>query len=122
MTNDRASRKLNQMVEHSDGQLDAVYSAIAHPVRRRVLEQLRPGGATVSELAAPHRISLAAVSKHIRVLEDAGLVQRSIHGREHHLVLEPHPLMTAAGWLDSYRRFWDARLDRLEARLREARR
>jgi DNA-binding transcriptional ArsR family regulator len=115
------SCKLNQVVEYSAAQLDAVYAAISHPVRRSVLERLRPGGATVSELAAPHAMSLAAVSKHIRVLEDAGLVRRSIVGREHHLALEPSPLRSAAGWLDTYRRFWDERLDLLEARLREPR-
>jgi DNA-binding transcriptional ArsR family regulator len=106
------------LVEYSNGQLDAVYAAISHPVRRSVLDQLRPGGAIVTQLAARYPMSLAAVSKHIRVLEDAGLVGRSIQGREHHLALEPSPLMTAAGWLDSYRQFWDERLDRLEGRLR----
>ncbi len=118
MTRTPVPSKLNQLVEYPDDRLDAVYAAISHPVRRSVLEQLRPGGATVTELAAPHPMSLAAVSKHIRVLEDAGLVRRSVQGREHHLVLEPQPLMTAAGWLVSYRRLWDKRLDQLEARLR----
>ena len=113
---------LNQVVEYSTRQLDAVYAAIAHPVRRRVLEQLRPRGATVTELAAAHPISLAAVSKHIRVLEDAHLVRRTIVGREHRLTLEPTPLGAAAGWLDTYRQFWEERLDLLEARLRARRR
>lgn len=122
LTGTASSSKLNQVVEYSDGRLDAIYAAISHPVRRSVLEQLRPGGATVTELAAPHPMSLAAVSKHIRVLEAAGLVRRSIEGREHHLALEPAPLMTAAGWLDSYRRFWEERLDRLEARIRREQR
>ena len=123
LTGTAAASKLNQLVEYSDGRLDAIYAAISHPVRRSVLDQLRPGGATVTQLAARYPISLAAVSKHIRVLEDAGLVRRSIEGREHHLALEPSPLMTAAGWLDTYRRFWDERLDRLEARIhREQRR
>src|ERR1700732_1771816 len=109
---------LNQVVEYSTRQLDAVYAAIAHPVRRRVLEQLRPHGATVTELAAAHPISLAAVSKHIRVLADAHLVRRPIVGRDHRLSLEPTPLGAAAGWLDTYRQFWEERLDLLEARLR----
>lgn len=113
---------LNQVVEYSAGQLDSVYAAISHPVRRRVLAQLRPGGATVTELAAAHPISLAAVSKHIRVLEDARLVRRTIVGREHRLTLEPAPLGAAAGWLDTYRQFWDERIDLLEARLRARKR
>jgi DNA-binding transcriptional ArsR family regulator len=109
---------LNQMVEYRGGQLDVVYAALAHPVRRALLEHLRPGGARVTELAAPFPMSLAAVSKHIRVLESAGLIQRTIRGREHQLVLEASPLMGAADWLDSYRGFWEARLDLLDARLR----
>lgn len=106
------------MVEYLAGQLDAVYGAISHPVRRSLLEQLRPREARVTELAAPFSISLEAVSKHIRVLESAGLVRRTIHGREHQLALEPTPLISAAGWLDRYRSFWEARLDLLEAKLR----
>lgn len=106
------------MVEYPGRELDAVYRALAHPVRRTLLERLRPTEATVTELAAPFSMSLEAVSKHIRVLESAGLVQRTIHGREHHLALEPSPLIGAAGWLEPYRSFWEARLDLLEARLR----
>jgi DNA-binding transcriptional ArsR family regulator len=112
---------LNRMVEYRPDQLDAVYSAISHPVRRSLLEDLGPRGAKVTELAANYPISLAAVSKHIRVLEAAGLVRRTITGREHRLALEPSPLMGAAMWLESYRRFWDDRLDVLEARLLQER-
>lgn len=107
------------MVEYRDGRLDVVFGALAHPVRRGVLEQLRPGGTRVTELAAPFAMSLAAVSKHIRVLEDAGLVRRAVHGREHELTLDGSPLLPAERWIDSYRCFWDRSLDRLEARLRE---
>jgi DNA-binding transcriptional ArsR family regulator len=109
---------LNQVVEYRGGQLDVVYAALAHPVRRTLLEHLRPGGAKVTDLAAPFPMSLAAVSKHIRVLESAGLIRRTIRGREHELVLEPSPLMSAADWLDSYRSFWEERLDLLDAKLR----
>jgi len=109
---------LNQVVEYHGGQLDVVYAALAHPVRRALLQHLRPGGAKVTDLAAPFPMSLAAVSKHIRVLESAGLVQRTIRGREHQLSLEPSPLVSAAGWLNSYRRFWEERLDLLDAKLR----
>ena len=112
---------LNQVVEYTELRLDAIYSALAHPIRREVIGQLSGlggGGARVTELSAPFPVSLAAVSKHIRVLEDAGLVRRSISGREHHLSLEPQPLEAASSWLESYRRFWTARLDLLEAQLR----
>jgi DNA-binding transcriptional ArsR family regulator len=106
------------VVEYPSTQLDAVYAALSHHVRRSLIERLRPGDAMVTELAAPFAISLAAVSKHIRSLESAGLVQRTIRGREHRLGLEPIPLMSAATWLDSYRRFWEDGLDRLDAGLR----
>jgi DNA-binding transcriptional ArsR family regulator len=104
----------NLMVEHS---LDAVYGAVSHPVRRRVLEMLAPGPARVTDLAADFDISLAAVSKHLGVLERAGLARRAVAGREHRLALEAAPLAPAAEWLATYRRFWAARLDALQAHL-----
>ncbi|MFY9614681.1 MAG: metalloregulator ArsR/SmtB family transcription factor [Candidatus Dormiibacterota bacterium] len=106
------------MVEYQQTELDDIYAAISHPARRQVLERLKPGDATVTELAGQFTMSLAAVSKHIRVLEAAGLVRRTVQGREHHLSLEPSPLITAAGWLETYRSFWDERLDVLEVKLR----
>ena len=109
---------INRLVKYSDRRLDAVYAAVAHPARRRIIQRLSAGGATVTELAEPFAMSLPAVSKHIRVLEEAGLVHRSVDGREHHLSLEAAPLQPAAGWLESYRMFWESRLDLLEARLR----
>lgn len=109
---------LNQMVEHRENQLDKTYAAISHPVRRAVLEQLRDGQARVTDLAVPFPMSLAAVSKHIRVLEDAGLLERAVHGREHRIALNPSPLLPASRWLDSYQSFWEERLDLLEAKLR----
>lgn len=112
---------LNQVVEYQPSQLDDVYAALSHPVRRSLLEQLRPHGANVTELAAPYAISLAAVSKHIRVLESAGLVHRTIIGREHQLEVEPSALMGATSWLETYRRFWEDRLDLLEAKLQQGR-
>jgi DNA-binding transcriptional ArsR family regulator len=109
---------LNQMVEYPGEGLDATYAALSHPVRRAVLEHLRDRDAKVTELAAPFAMSLAAVSKHIHVLEDAGLLERAVYGREHRLALNPSPLRPAARWLDSYHTFWEDRLDLLEARLR----
>jgi DNA-binding transcriptional ArsR family regulator len=114
---------LNHMVEYSgEGGLDSVYGALAHRVRRELVGQLSSSagdGAKVTDLAGRFEISLAAVSKHIRVLEDAGLVKRSIRGREHHLSLDGDPLGMASLWLEPYRRFWNDRLDVLEALLRK---
>lgn len=103
-------------------QLDAVYGALSHQARRDLLEQIAPGPARVTDLAACHPVSLAAVSKHIRVLEQAGLVRREVRGREHLLSLQVAPLAGAEAWIAGYRRFWSERLDRLEAELRESRR
>lgn len=104
------------MVERSPV-LDAAYGAVAHQVRRAMLDHLRAGELRVTDLAAPFDMSLAAASKHIRVLEDAGLLRRTVLGREHHLALEPAPLRPAAEWLETYRAFWDGRLDALERHL-----
>ena len=114
---------LNQPVEYMrTAPLDTIYQALSHPVRRDLVGRLsRVGGrgVRVTELAAPYAISLAAVSKHIQVLEDSGLVRRSIVGREHFLALQPKPLDDAASWIAQCQRFWTERLDRLETLLRE---
>lgn len=109
------------MVERSH-ELDSAYGALSHEVRRAVLDHLREGEARVTDLAAPFDISLAAASKHIRVLEDAGLVRRTVSGREHRLALDATPLRPAAEWLETYRAFWEGRLDALERHLREGER
>lgn len=109
---------LNQLVEYSANPLDSTYAALSHPVRRAVLEQLRQGEAGVTELATPFAISLAAVSKHITVLEEAGLIDRAVHGRDHRLTLNSSPLFPAARWLDPYHAFWEERLDQLESQLK----
>ena len=83
-----------------------------------MLELLRAGQTRVTDLAEPFDISLAAASKHIRVLESAGLLTRTISGRDHILSMEPHPLLEARNWIDTYRSFWESRLDALEAHLR----
>jgi DNA-binding transcriptional ArsR family regulator len=102
--------------------LDETYGALAHQVRRALLIRLRDGSARVTELAEPFDLSLEAVSKHLRVLERAGLVRRTICGREHWLELEPEPLRDAAGWIETYRTFWETRLDALDSMLRTKRR
>lgn len=84
-----------------------------------MLDHLRLGGLRVTDLASPFDISLAAVSKHVHVLEEAGLIRRTVSGREHHLALEGTPLAPAAEWIEAYRAFWEHRLDALERHLRE---
>ncbi len=102
------------MVEYSVARLDRVFHALADPTRRALLARLTKGGATVTELATPFATSLPAVSKHLRVLEDAGLLRRDVRGREHHCSLNPGPLRNAAEWIAFYREFWETRLDALE--------
>jgi DNA-binding transcriptional ArsR family regulator len=97
--------------------LDQVYAAIADPTRRAILGVLAGGEVKVGTLAARFPISFNGVSKHVKVLERAGLVTRRVRGREHWLRLKPAPLRQAARWLDHYREFWDTRLDALEALL-----
>lgn len=106
------------MVERS-ATLDRTYRALAHPVRREVLDLLRAGQARVTDLAEPFDVSLAATSKHIRVLESAGLITRTILGREHIIALQSQTLYEARNWIDTYRSFWDSRLDALDAHLRQ---
>lgn len=101
--------------------LDAAYGALAHDVRRTMLEHLRGGEVRVTDLAAPFDISLAAASKHVQVLEHAGLVRRTVVGREHRLALDPGPLGSASAWLETFRAFWEGRLDALDRQLREGR-
>lgn len=98
--------------------LDDTLVALADETRRDILQRLAAGDARVTELAAPYDISLNSVSKHIRILERAGLVRRRVAGREHFLSLDPAPLDAAAAWMARERAAWTSRLDRLEAALR----
>lgn len=108
---------LNYMVEQQSGQLDAVFRALADPTRRTMLQQLAERDHTISQLAEPFDMSLAAASKHIKVLERAGLVRRTVRGRTHICQLAPEPLASAHDWLHFYERFWRDRLDALERAL-----
>jgi DNA-binding transcriptional ArsR family regulator len=108
------------VVEHSVTVLDATYAALSNQTRRSLLLTLRDGPARVTELAAPYDLSLEAVSKHIRMLERAGLVRREIRGRNHWVGLTARPLRDASAWIERYREFWEGRLDALEAFLRES--
>ena len=91
--------------------LDDVFGALADPTRRRLLETLSRGDQCVTALARPHRMSLPAISKHLRVLEHAGLICRRRDGRVHHLKLEARPMQQAAQWIEEYRKFWEGALD-----------
>ena len=104
------------MVE--DSVLDREYAALADPTRRRLLETLRGGDARITDLAAPLPMTFAGVSRHIGVLESAGLVRREVRGREHWLSLQPDGLSEARQWMDEQTEFWSARADALSERLR----
>ena len=93
--------------------MNAVFHALAHDARRDMLHRLASGELSVGELAAPLSMSLAAASKHIMVLQQAGLIRRHIRGRCHVCRLESGPLASASSWLDFYERFWSERLDAL---------
>lgn len=107
------------MVEHEITRLDTVFHALGDPTRRQMLHALAGGEKTVSQLADPFAISLAAASKHIKTLEKAGLIRREVRGRTHLCRLEPGPLASAHEWLGFYQRFWTERLDILDRLLRE---
>jgi DNA-binding transcriptional ArsR family regulator len=94
--------------------LDHVLMAISDPTRRAILDRLARGPARVTDVAEPFAMSLAAVSKHVRMLERAGLVRRARRGREHSLTFDARPLRRVAQWTSRYERFWNERLDRLE--------
>ncbi len=97
--------------------MDAVFHALASQPRRAMLGRLAAGELTVGQLAAPLAMSLAAASKHVQVLERAGLVRRRVTGRQHVCRLDPAPLASASAWLRFYEPFWDERLDALQALL-----
>jgi DNA-binding transcriptional ArsR family regulator len=101
------------MGEYPAPPLDRVFHALADPTRRAIVARLAGGETRITAIAAPFRLSLNSVSKHVRVLEQAGLVRRRVVGREHLCSLNPRPLHDAAAWLEHYRAFWTERLDRL---------
>jgi len=107
------------MVEQHASRLDTVFHALGDATRRRMLADLAGGERTVSQLAEPFAISLAAASKHIKVLEKAGMIRREVRGRTHLCRLDPGPLAGAHEWLKHYERFWTSRLDALDRLLRE---
>src|SRR6202000_1044519 len=99
--------------------LDRTFGALADPTRRRILEHLADGDRCVTDLARPYSMSLPAVSKHLRVLERAGLACRRRDGRVHRLKLQAKPMQEAQRWIEEYRRFWEESFDRLDEYLKE---
>jgi DNA-binding transcriptional ArsR family regulator len=110
------------MVKYSEGLLDATFGALSDATRRGILARLAQGESSVSELAAPYNISLPAVSKHLRVLENAGLVVRHKDGRVHRCRLIAEPMKNVAEWIERYRLFWEQQFDALARYLEESQR
>ena len=100
-------------------QLDAVFAALADPTRRAILSRLAQGEASVTELAGPFSMTQPAISKHLKVLERAGLISRGIDAQRRPRKLEPRPLAEATGWLEEYRKFWEGSFERLDSLLQE---
>ena len=109
---------LDWMIEERSAALDSVFHALSDRTRRAMLRSLAAGEHNIGELAAPYRMSFAAASKHVKVLEKAGLVRRRIEGRTHVCRLAPQPLSTADEWLRFYERYWTERLELLDDLLR----
>lgn len=108
------------MVTFADDNLDRTFAALAHPMRRAMLTRLAAGGsASVSELAEPFDVSLMAVSKHLKVMEGAGLIRRQKDGRVQRCSFDPEAIDAASGWIEAHREFWKQQLDSLAAYLEE---
>ncbi len=114
LTAHRVRSILTLMGEYKSSDLDQVFNALSDPTRRAILARLADTDARVTDIASQFPISLNSVSKHIRMLERAGLLRRSIVGRDHVLSLNAAPLAQAQAWIDEYRRFWEGRLAALE--------
>ena len=108
---------LNSMVNDSSEQLTTIFLALADPTRRAILDRLRHGEASGTELARPFSISVPAISKHLRVLERAELILHRKEGRTHRFRLAARPMQEAAAWLEHYRQFWETQFDSLDTYL-----
>ena len=104
---------------NSSAQLDRSFLALAHPLRRAIVERLSEGPATVGEATRGLAVSKPAVTKHLKVLEGAGVISRAVEGRQHRLSLETRPLGEASRWLDLHRSLWKAKFDAVERHLQE---
>lgn len=105
------------MLSSQQQTLDRIFLALGHPVRREILVRLTKGAATVTDIAEPFELSLNAISKHLKVLERARLIQRQVLGREHYFHLNPQQLEAASDWLTYYHAFWTSRFDAMEQEL-----
>jgi len=105
--------------EAEPGDLDAVFAALADPTRRAILSRLAAGEASVNELAAPFEMSQPAVSKHLKVLERAGLIERAVDRQRRPARLKAEPMAAAVSWLEAFRRFWSTSFDQLDGLLEE---
>jgi DNA-binding transcriptional ArsR family regulator len=103
----------------TEDQLSLIFAALAHPARRAMLARLAQGEASVQELAKPHQMSAPAVTKHLKVLERAGLISRGRDAQWRPARLEAKPMKEASAWMEQYRAQWEAQMDRLEAYLEE---
>lgn len=104
----------NHVVKYDPGDIDNIFIALAHPVRRSILERLKSSDASVSELAEPHAISMPAVTKHLKILERAGLIAREKKGQVRQIRLQAGKLKAASEWIERYRIFWETQLNQLE--------
>jgi len=107
------------MVNYNQHRLDLSFGALAHPIRRGIIARLAAGDATVAELASPFKVSAPAISRHMRILEEAGLLSRKKKGREHLCRLEQERMKEAEAWIEQQRTFWNEQLDSLERYLKE---
>lgn len=107
------------MVKYGDEILNATFAALSDPTRRAILARLAEGEAQVTELAEPFGMSLPAVSKHLKVLEKASLIQRHVDGRIHRFSVNPEPMASAKSWIETYQQFWEQQLDALGAFLEQ---
>jgi DNA-binding transcriptional ArsR family regulator len=110
------------MESYQQQTLDKVFQALGHPIRRQILVNLAHGMATVTDISQPFAMSLNAISKHLKVLESAGLIQREVVGREHYCRIRTEPLTEVSTWLSYYQTFWTHRLDAMERELIEKKR
>ena len=116
---DPATTTINRMVKSDRAPLDAVFSALADPTRREILARLAEGESSVTRLAEPFDISLPAISRHLKVLEGAGLLAREKDGRVHRIRMVPDSMLDALEWMAHNGRFWEEQLDSLEAFVKE---
>ena len=112
-------RKLKAIDPGASPELDQIFAALADPTRRAIVQTLALGEATVGTVAEPHDMALPSISKHVKVLEGAGLVHRRVDGRQHWLRLAPEGFRSAAEWFTHYSQFWSESVDRLERLLNE---